>query len=167
MALFRLKSINKEWQKRADAFAGQLNALGRGLEPGGIGMIQLPASEADELIFLALACSREVLRDHFPDRSPAFIEDLYRMSWDEHFGASLIWLQNGRVVSRNPVAINVAINLTVQSWTLRGRRQITVAKELESPNGFLSLYLLEEQQEAGASGVRNGTLQTGQKRAPR
>ena len=167
IAIFRLKSINMEWQKRTDAFVEQLNSLGRGLEPGGIGVIHLPVSDADELIFLGLYCSREMLRDHFPDRSPSFIEVLYGMSWDDHFGASLIWLRNGHVISRNRTAIKVGLDFTVESWTLQGRREIRVAKEKESPNGFLSVYFLEQRHEAGSSGERNEKLLSGRKRAPR
>jgi hypothetical protein len=145
VAIFRAKSMNEEWQKRSDVFAEQLNSLGTELEPGGVGVIEVPASAADELILLGYGCTRNDLWARFPDRRASFIEDLLRISRDKHTCPALLWLRNGRVISRNGVTIKVGANISVQSWTLQGRRQIKVAKELESPNGFLSVSLLEEQ----------------------
>jgi hypothetical protein len=139
---------SSEWQQRSDEFARRINSVGARLAPGGTEAMELHASDADELILLGFACSREQLRARFPRRNSALTEQLVETSWERRRCPALIWLRNGRIISRNRIAFNVAANISVQSWSLQGRREINVTKERNSPNGFLSVSLLEDSEQA-------------------
>jgi hypothetical protein len=143
-AILSVSWTNDVWRKRSLSFAQQVNSLGNTLRPGGIGSLKVSASDADELILLPAYCSRIDLNRRFPDRPAAFIDRLMRVSGDDK-NDHLIWLRRNRVISINPVKFTVGLNLEVQSWKVRAGREIRVKKELQSRNGFLSVYFLEDE----------------------
>src|SRR4051812_4670061 len=90
--VFRARSMNEKWQSLSDEFVQQVNSLGTTLEPGGIGSINVPASDADELILLPSYCDHDTLSRHFPNRPPAFIDELIVLSRNDRICPALIWL---------------------------------------------------------------------------
>lgn len=145
--VFRANPMSDEWRELSSDFCELVNTLGTTLEPGGSGVIHVPESDvADELVLLPVGCTRMDLSRRFPDRPTEFIDNLLTLSRDDRICPALIWLRNGSVISVNPAKFTVGVNLTLQSWKTRGRRGITVTKELQSTNGFLSVSLSEEKQ---------------------
>jgi len=143
--VFRQWFIDEGWQTLSADFVEQVNSLGATLEPGGIGTINVSSSDADELVLLPAYYHRDALARHFPDKPPKFIDEVVIRS--PHEQDALIWLRGGKVISINPAKFTVGMNLTVQSWKLNGSREIKVVKETQSPNSFLSLYFLEDDQQ--------------------
>jgi hypothetical protein len=65
------------------------------------------------------------------------------LSQDDRRCPALIWLRDGEVASVNRANFKVGLNAKLQSWRLQQSREIQVSKELQSPNSFLSLNLME------------------------
>jgi len=138
--IFRARSTNDEWQTLSAELVAQVNTLGTTLVRGGVGTIRVSKSGADELVLRPAYCNRDTLTAHFPDRPSAFINEFPAPSG----GDRLVWMRGGRTLSINPAKFTVGMNVTLVSWALNGVREIKVVKESQSPNGFLSLNLLED-----------------------
>lgn len=144
-AFFRVYLMNDEWRERSSAFVEQVNSLGKTMKPGEVGVIRISGSYADKIVLMPYGCDRIDIERCFLDRPAAFINDLLKKSRDDRTFPALIWLRNGDIISINPAKFTVGVNVILQSWKVRGDREIRVTKELQSPNGFLSVSLLEDE----------------------
>ena len=121
----------------------QINALGESLEPGGTGVVNVPASDADELILLPPYCNEARLRRRFSDRPTSFVASLVNLTNNDKV-CRLIWVRDGKIISVNSADFRVGMNLPgAQAWKLDESREIRVTNELQSANPFLSLNLVE------------------------
>jgi hypothetical protein len=89
--------------------------------------------------------SEDELRYRFSQLPEGLTESLLKISRDARKCPMLIWLQGGRIRSVHHAEFTVGINFTVQCWKLTTTREIKIKKELDSPNGFLSLVFAEGQ----------------------
>lgn len=134
--------VKTDWEKRSMSFVGQANSLGAELEPGHVGHITVATCQADELVLLTPYCTQGELERQFSDRPKEFQDQLSDFSHGLRTPA-LVWIQNGRILSINRLEFTIPTNLSVKCWDVRGGRIIRIRKEEESPNGFLSIYFLE------------------------
>jgi hypothetical protein len=143
VALLRSKTTNEEWRQRSSAFVEQVNSLGTTLEAGGVGFVHIDECIADQITLMPPYLRKRDIIERFPSRSPAFHDELFSISCDDRISPAIVWLRNGRILSVNPARFTVGVNFALQSWNLKGRSEIRVTKELESPNTFLSVSFLE------------------------
>src|SRR5262249_48355950 len=120
--LFRSKSIKDRCGKCSADVVQQINALGESLEPGGTGVVDVPASDADELILLPAYCNEEDLRRRFSDRPLSFVASLLSNTNNDRV-CRLIWVRDGKIISVNSADFRVGMNLPgAQAWKLDERR---------------------------------------------
>jgi hypothetical protein len=138
--VYRANETQAAFREPTADFCEQANSLGATLEPGGTGSLHVGASDlADELVFLPVGCSRTELSHRFAKRPSAFVDKLLALSRDDRVSPALVWLKNGAIVSINRARFRVGMNETLNAWRVEHGCEITVTKEAQSPNGFLSI----------------------------
>ena len=146
LVVFVIRGVFVEniWQKRSSSFVKQVNELGATMKPGEVGTIYLADCDADVLVMLPAYCTNAELRDRLSDVPAVCVDMIERLPRDDHTCPALVWLRNGHIVSVNRTIFSVGFNLIPHSWKLDNNNEIRVKKEVRSPNGFLSLYFLED-----------------------
>ena len=131
----------------SDDFAGQVNSLGKNLEPGETGEIHVHAPDADELIVLPYGIPGPAIARRLPNRSTELIDYLDHLSDFDTRTPALIWMRDGEILSANYFHTVVGFHIDLKSWKFQDSLDIEVAKEKTSPNSFLSLYFVEDSDE--------------------
>jgi hypothetical protein len=143
-SIFWGRSHSTRWQERSAAFADQINSLGSTLGPGETGAVVVVAPDADGLVLLPCYAYEDAIEQRISGQSKQLLDDLVKLSRDERMCPALVWLHGGQIVSVNHVTFNVGTDMKPTLWRLDETCRIEVAKESQSPNGFLSLYFLDD-----------------------
>lgn len=129
---------------KSKAFVERMQRLGRELSPGGTATFELqtepmPPKVADTLLWLPAFVTKEQIAEDFPIVEKSTIAKLATMAADDRTAPALVWLYEGRIVASSVGNLGVGVNSKIVSWKVDDSIEITVTKEVSSPNGFLSL----------------------------
>ena len=132
------------WDEVSSDIVRQVRSLDETLAPGGEGRVNVPACDADELIFLPAYCERKAIVRRFPNRPVAFYDSLTEILGGDRVCPAFLWLRNSEVISINTARFGVAFNEGVASWRAGPPFAIIVSKESKSENPFLSLSFRDD-----------------------